>query len=134
MAVVADTDPLAERPAVSLRELTTRPLVTIGDAGEGARPQFETDLAFARAGPAPRIACQTNQPQTLISLVRHGIGVGLTNRLAMVVSNLDGVRLLPLSGDVAGRQVSVWWREGQTGSPLLAAVTDALTELAAGPV
>lgn len=129
VAVVADTDPLAARAAVSLRELAARPLVTIG--GEGARPQFETDLAFARAGLTPRIACQTNQPQTLISLVRHGIGAGLTNRLAMLVSNLDGVRLLPLSGDVAGRQVAVWWRAGQTGSPLLTAVIDTLTELPA---
>lgn len=131
VAVVADTDPLADRATVSLRELAARPLVTIGEAADGARPQFETDLAFARAGLTPRIACQTNQPQTLISLVRHGIGAGLTNRLAMIVSNLDGVRLLPLSGDVAGRQVAVWWRAGQTGSPLLTAVVDALTELAA---
>lgn len=131
VAVVAETDTFAGRPTVGLRELAARPLITIGDADEGSRPQFETDLAFARAGLTPQVACQTNQPQTLISLVRHGIGVGVTNRLAMTVSNLTGVRLLPLSGDVTGRRVAVWWRAGQTGSPLLTAVIDALSELAA---
>jgi DNA-binding transcriptional LysR family regulator len=131
VAVVADDDPLAGRAAVGLAELARRPLVTVGDGEAGEpRPRFESDLAFARAGVEPRVACQTNQPQTLVSLVRHGVGVGVTNRLAMTTSNLAGVRLVPLAGDVPGRRVAVWWRTGQAGSPVLDAVRDAVCALA----
>ena len=77
--------------SVSLPELAELPLISIG---EGTR-QFESHLAFASAGLNPASVFQTNQPQTLLSLVRHGLGTGVTNALAVTRANLDGVRLAP---------------------------------------
>jgi DNA-binding transcriptional LysR family regulator len=63
-------------------------LISIGEVS-GPR-QFESHLAFASAGLNPVNVFQTNQPQTLLSLVKHGLGTGVTNALAVATANLDG--------------------------------------------
>jgi DNA-binding transcriptional LysR family regulator len=98
MAVFHESHRLSTAPSVSLPELAELPLISIG---EGTR-QFESHLAFASAGLNPASVFQTNQPQTLLSLVRHGLGTGVTNALAVTTANLDGVRLAPTNaGPVA---------------------------------
>ncbi|MDX6264686.1 MAG: hypothetical protein QOH84_6374, partial [Kribbellaceae bacterium] len=109
---------------VSLGELAGLPLITIGEAS-GAR-QFESHLAFASAGLNPSSVFRTNQPQTLLALVRQGLGVGVTNALAMTTANLDGVRLVPIHDAGVERQVAVFWHRERPKSSALAAVIDAV--------
>ncbi|GAB3571141.1 LysR family transcriptional regulator [Amycolatopsis endophytica] len=130
VAVLNRAHPLAGRGAVRLEQLGDQQLVTIGDSSDGAGRQFETNLAFANAGLNPRIAFQTNQPQTLISLVRHGLGVGVTNSLAMTTANTDGVVLSPIAGATQSeRLVALWCRGDQPASRALHAVESVVTAL-----
>ncbi|NED96957.1 LysR family transcriptional regulator [Phytoactinopolyspora alkaliphila] len=128
VAVVPEGHPWAGRPELPLAQLATCALVTIGEPDGGTR-QFETNLAFAEAGLQPTIAFQTNQPQTLAALVRSGLGIGVTNALAMTVANCEGVELVPLGGTNVERRVAVWWHTGRTGSAATMLARDVIAGL-----
>jgi len=117
VAVFQLDHPLAKADAVSLAELAALPLISIGETS-GSR-QFESHLAFASAGLNPPSAFRTNQPQTLLALVRRGLGTGVTNALAMTTGNLDGVRLVPIRDAGVDRQVAVFWHRDRPRSPAL---------------
>jgi DNA-binding transcriptional LysR family regulator len=131
VAVVASGHRLAGAPYLRLAQLARFPLVTIGESADGVGRQFEANLAFAQAGLSPTIAFQTNQPQTLVSIVRHGLGVGVTNALAMTTANTEGVALIPLADALCERRVALWWRAADIGS---LAVETARKAIAAVPV
>ncbi|MEV0289351.1 LysR family transcriptional regulator [Kribbella sp. NPDC050820] len=123
-AVFPEKHPLAGSPAVSLKQLAELPLISIGES-DGPR-QFESHLAFASAGLSPESAFRTNQPQTLLSLVRHGLGVGVTNELAVTTANLAGVRLVPIADPGVERQVGLFTRRDSPPSPALGQVIEAV--------
>jgi DNA-binding transcriptional LysR family regulator len=126
VAVFRRDHPLAHASSLRLHQVAALSLVTIGESRDGHARQFETNLAFANAGLSPTIAVQTNQPQTLVSLVRHGLGVGVTNGLAMTTANIDGVALVPLVDADCERVVALWWRTDQVRSPAVDAVRDVI--------
>jgi DNA-binding transcriptional LysR family regulator len=117
VAVFQDGHPLAAAPKVSLGELAELPLISIGETS-GTR-QFESHLAFASAGLSPESVFRTNQPQTLLSLVRHGLGTGITNALAVTTANLTGVRLVPISDSGVERQVALFVHRDRPRTPVL---------------
>jgi DNA-binding transcriptional LysR family regulator len=124
VAVFHESHPLAASPSVCLSELAALPLISIGETS-GPR-QFESHLAFASAGLNPVSVFQTNQPQTLLSLVRHGLGTGVTNALAVTTANLDGVRLVPIPDAGVERLVAVFLHRKRPRSAALASVVDAI--------
>jgi DNA-binding transcriptional LysR family regulator len=127
VAVFPDRHPLAVAGSVGLEQLAELPLISIGEAD---RPrQFESHLAFASAGLNPESAFRTNQPQTLLSLVRHGLGVGVTNQLAVTTANLDGVKLVPIHDAGVDRQVGLFTRRDRGRSPSLEQVIDAVRQV-----
>nr|WP_281353628.1 LysR family transcriptional regulator substrate-binding protein [Phytoactinopolyspora mesophila] len=128
VAVVPTGHPLSREPAVSLSQVASFPLVTIGEPTSGVR-QFETNLAFAQAGLQPAIAFQTNQPQTLAALVRSDLGIGVTNWLAMATTDCHGVELVPITSNAVERQVAVWWHNARVTSAATFLVRDAIAEL-----
>ncbi len=134
VAVVAADHPMASEPFVQLAELADMHLVTIGEDEDPVSTQFETTLSFDQAGLNPHIVHRTNQPQTLVALVRRGLGVGVTNSLAMTTSNLDGVRLVPIADPHCHRDVALWWRTDQQCSPVTTAVKELVAELPAPPL
>lgn len=129
VAVVAADHPIAVEPFVELGELAGMHLITIGEEEERTSSQFETNLAFDQAELHPRVVFRTNQPQTLVALVRRGLGTGVTNSLAMTTSRLDGVRLVPIADAHCQREVALWWRADETRSPATTAVHDLITSL-----
>ncbi|RMI44823.1 LysR family transcriptional regulator [Streptomyces triticirhizae] len=132
LVVVAPSGhPLAGTGPVSLRQVAHHPLVTIGEPTERAPRQFETNLAFAEAGIRPTIAFQSNQPQTLAALVRGGLGIGVTNALAMLTANCAGLELVPVAASQVQRHVAVWWRADRADSPVVCLVRDLVTSLPA---
>jgi DNA-binding transcriptional LysR family regulator len=131
VAVLAAAHKLAAATSLRLAEIARLPLITIGEEADAAARQFEANFAFADAGLNPTIAFQTNQPQTLVSLVRHGLGVGVTNSLAMITAKTDGVVLVPLSDARSERQVALWWRTDQQPSPAAEAVRKVILGLPA---
>jgi DNA-binding transcriptional LysR family regulator len=129
VAVVAADHPMAEEPFVQLSELADMHLITIGEDDDQSSTQFETTLAFDHAGLTPQVVHRTNQPQTLVALVRRRLGTGVTNSLAMTTSNLDGVRLVPIADAHCSRDVALWWRTDQQRSQVIAAVKELITSL-----
>lgn len=129
VAVVAADHPMAAEPFVELAELATMQLITIGEDEDRTSSQFETNLAFTRADLTPQVVFRTNQPQTLVALVRRNHGIGVTNALAMTTSNLDGVRLLPIADAHCPREVALWWRSDESRSPATTAVHDLIAAL-----
>ncbi|TDO52381.1 DNA-binding transcriptional LysR family regulator [Kribbella sp. VKM Ac-2527] len=127
VAVFAENHPLAASPSVSLNDLSSLPLISIGEASGGR--QFESHLAFASAGLNPESVYRTNQPQTLLSLVRHGLGTGVTNLLAVTTANLTGVRLVPIHNAGVERQVALFLPRHRPRTPALNAVIDAVTTI-----
>jgi len=125
VAVVPYGHALADRPRTRLADVARHDLITIGDAGLSRR-QFEPDFALATAGLRPRIARQSSQPQTLVSLVRHGLGVGLTNALAMLSADITGVTLVPVTDADCERVVALFSRWDQPDSPAVDAVREAV--------
>lgn len=131
VAVFRQGHPLAAAPFVRLGQIAELPLVMIGESGDGRTRQFETELAFANAGLTPTVAFQTSQPQTLVSMVRSGLGCGITNGLAMTTANTEGVVLVPLIDSLCKRVVALWWRTDRIPSPAVEAVRDVVSALPA---
>ncbi|MET9275687.1 LysR family transcriptional regulator [Kribbella sp. NPDC003557] len=127
VAVFPESHPLAAHESVGLAQLAELPLISIGES-DGPR-QFESHLAFASKGLSPESAFRTNQPQTLLSLVRHGLGVGVTNELAVTTANLTGVRLVPIHEAGVERQVALFTRRDQPRSAALEKVVQVLQRM-----
>lgn len=130
VAVFRTDHPLAGASCVRLAQTAALPVITIGEGGEGHSHQYDTNLAFAASGLRPVISERTNQPQTLVSLVRHGMGVGVTNALAMTTADTQGVALVPIADPGCERVVAAWWRRSESVSPSVEAVRDYLGRLA----
>lgn len=109
VAVFPAGHPLAsQRAPIDLSVLVAHPLITIGGS-RGQEDLVEADLAFRGVGPAPVVAWQTDQPQTLANFVRAGLGVGVTNSLAMQVSDTAGLEVVEVGSLEQGRTVGVFW-------------------------
>lgn len=131
VAVFRADHPLAAARSVRLSQTVASPVISIGESEDQHNHQYETSLAFSTAGLHPVISERTNQPQTLVSLVRHGLGVGITNALAMTTAHTEGVALVPLSDPGCERIVAAWWRRSECLSPAVEAVRDCLVRLPA---
>lgn len=128
VAVVPCGHQLAAETYVLLKSIADYPLITIGESADPRR-QFETNVAFAEAGVQPTIAFQTNQPQTLAALVRGGLGIGVTNALAMVTAECSGIELIPIAASPIDRHVAVWWQSERPPSTATTLVRDVISSL-----
>nr|WP_042191016.1 LysR family transcriptional regulator [Kibdelosporangium sp. MJ126-NF4]CEL19782.1 Transcriptional regulator, LysR family [Kibdelosporangium sp. MJ126-NF4]CTQ97007.1 Transcriptional regulator, LysR family [Kibdelosporangium sp. MJ126-NF4] len=109
--------PLALVPdPVPLDCVVAHPIVSIGRLDAPETLDFESYQLFRESGLDIEPIQATNQPQTLVELVRRGIGVGVTNLLAAQVANTDGVRVRKLRGPLR-RQVAVCWDSSRPLTP-----------------
>ncbi|TDD68460.1 LysR family transcriptional regulator [Jiangella aurantiaca] len=112
--VLHPAHPLAEQAgALPLEALAEHELIMTGH-GELASPDHPL---WHHLGRYPELAYEVTQPQSLIELVRHGLGVGVTNELSLNVSATDGLDIRDIDSAVAYRDVAVWWLRGRTHSP-----------------
>jgi DNA-binding transcriptional LysR family regulator len=113
VAVFPPDHPLAGAPGpLRLSELAHHPLVTIGGS-VGREVMYEAHVALRQLETATHIAWQTDQPQTLVNFVRAGLGVGVTNALAMAVSDTAGVEVAEVGTVTQGRTAGVFWDPGR---------------------
>lgn len=97
VAVVSQSHDLARRGGpVATRDLQGEPLIGIARPGEAVDP--DTAAAFYAWGLTTSLSWQTAMPQTVMSLARAGLGVGLLNSLAARTCDSEGVALLPIAG------------------------------------
>ncbi|MEU6198586.1 LysR family transcriptional regulator [Streptomyces sp. NPDC047061] len=106
--------PLAAVPGpLPVAALAEHPVITIGRAEDMA---FEWYKLFRDRGQDLQPVHTTNQPQTVIGLVRENLGVGIMNALAARVSDTTGVAVRRLEGD-CGRRVAAFWDASRPLTP-----------------
>lgn len=107
---------------VPIDELVNLPLIMTGH-GELASPHHPLWRSLDRY---PDPAYEVTHPQSLIELVRAGLGAGVTNEVSLNVSAVDGLEIRDISADAAQRDVAVWWLTGRVPSPAARALVAAM--------
>ncbi|MEO3999631.1 LysR family transcriptional regulator [Mesorhizobium sp. CAU 1732] len=102
VAIVPDQHRLAAKPAISVHDLAREDLVGV-DPGDPygaalARP-------FEQAGISPRYAMRGRFAQTVVSLVRHGLGVAIIDEFSVAEVYMPGLTRRPL---VESAQITAW--------------------------
>lgn len=138
VVVHAEDHPLADVPEpVPLAAVAAYPIVSIGRLDAPSNAEFESWHVFQEHDLAIELVQATNQPQTLVSLVSRGIGVGVTNWLAAWTADTSGVRVRHLRGSPE-RRVAVCWDSTRTLTPaarrVLQVVSEAATPFGTVPV
>jgi DNA-binding transcriptional LysR family regulator len=106
---------LAGRP-VSLDVLAASPLVLCGtsmESGSGAAVTEVLGQLVAR-GRAVRPRATVDTPQTLLELVRAGVGIGVLNAVALGPLDLTGLVVLDIDDPSLEREVATYWYDAIT--------------------
>lgn len=102
VAIVPEGHVLADRPVISVHDLAAHDIVGVDPAdpyGESlARP-------FVEAGIAPRYAMRGRFAQTVVSLVRHGLGVAVIDEFSVAEVYMPGIVRRPLAERVT---ITAW--------------------------
>jgi DNA-binding transcriptional LysR family regulator len=108
---------------IALTELENEGLILTGRVFQYDSEPFQM---LTERGLSPVVAYVTNQPQTLIALVRENLGVAVTNELAVTTSDNRGVVIRRLADETMHRDVGVFWRDGMTWSSAARALLELL--------
>ena len=128
VVVHADDHPLGTVPdPVPLAAVVEHPVVSTGRMGVSEPVVSEAQQLFQEHGTAFEPVQATNHPQTLVSLVAQGIGVGVTNGLAVWTADTTGVRVRPLEGAFE-RWVAVCWDSTRPLTPAARSTLKAIVE------
>jgi DNA-binding transcriptional LysR family regulator len=125
VAVMRENDPCARNGSVSIEQLLTRPLIgnPAGTTEDGGG--FDLRHALGDAAARADIAYLTDQPATLVALVRSAFGVGVINRLALQTTSIDGLAVRPIDSPTAHRDVALFWTRRRADSAVVRAFLDA---------
>jgi DNA-binding transcriptional LysR family regulator len=102
---------------VALDALVARPLVVGGTEAEGSpdgghAAEVLSQLAARGRAVHPRAAVDT--PQTMIAMVRAGVGVGVVNAVALGTMDLTGLTVLDIDDPTVRRDVVGYWYDALT--------------------
>jgi DNA-binding transcriptional LysR family regulator len=107
VAAVPPEHPLAGASSVSLRQLTTYPLICL-PVGTGIRAVL--DQSCAAAGVQPAVALQATAPGAVLDLAARGMGVAVLSE-SMIP---PGVRAVTITGISMPAMLALAWREETT--------------------
>ena len=102
--------------AVSLDALTARPLIVCGTQAETSLDGHATEVLdqLVARGRAVQPRAAVDAPQTLIALVRAGVGVGVINAVALGPIDLTGLSVLAVDDPTVRRDVAAYWYDALT--------------------
>lgn len=102
VAIVPDGHRFASMPAVSVADLAQEPFVGV-DPGD----PYGATLArpFVDAGITPRLTMRGRFAQTVVSLVRHGLGVAVIDEFSVAEVYMPGLTRIPLKENA---EISIW--------------------------
>lgn len=127
--LVAGTDEFADGP-VRLSQLDDAPMV----AWPLTCDQPAMEQALERQGATPRVVFRSAINDTLLSMVRAGLGSTVLPRLAVRGANLrsdETLRVHELRPSPPAREIYVYWPAGRTQSPLAVRAVEIAAEVAA---
>lgn len=114
VVLVADSHPLAERGAISWRELAQHPLICLS---EQSPSRALADAAFQSAGVRPIVAHEVAFSSTVISMVAAGMGVAALPVNVRQLSRRAGVQARLLVRPTVKRHLGVYFRSDAELSP-----------------
>jgi LysR family carnitine catabolism transcriptional activator len=109
VAVMRDDDELAARATIRPDDLLRRPLIaSLGDAVDGAE-----------------LVRLTDQPATLLALVRSGFGVGIINRSGLETMSTQHLAIRTVVSPTAHRNIAVFWQRSRSDRAVVRALLEA---------
>lgn len=95
--------------------------------------QPRMELALARGGARPNVVFRTAGNETIVAMIRAGMGVAVLPWLAIHGSDIgsdDRLRVHELRPSIPPREIHVHWPAGRTHSPLAARALDIAVDVA----
>jgi LysR family transcriptional regulator, carnitine catabolism transcriptional activator len=130
VAVMRDDDALAAKRSVTIDELQSRALIGNPSGSREDGGGFDLRHAAGEAADSLNIVYLTDQPTTLVALVRAAFGIGVISQLALATTTTDGLAVRPIDSPTAFRDVALFWNEQRNTNPCLTAFIDAVTSAA----
>src|SRR5258707_15833597 len=127
VAYLRDDDVLVGRTKIGIADLEERAL--IGNPG-GSRDEgggFDLRHAAGDAAETLNVAYLTDQPTTLVALVRAAFGVGVISQLALATTNTEGLAIRRIDSPTAFPYVALFWHDRDAITSKLARFIEAVT-------
>lgn len=114
LLAVPDTDPHAGDAAVSLRDFTEAGFISL-QTGKSLRSI--TDVYCHSAGFTPRIALESDSPDTVREFIRAGLGVSFVPKITWHGVASEHISLIPIISPTCRRSIILSWRPDIKNSP-----------------
>ena len=125
VAVMREEDPLAQLPSVSVADILDRPLIGNPAGAKEDGGGFDLRHTLGDAVERADIAYLTDQPATLVALVRSAFGIGVVNRLALQATSTEGLAVRTIDSPTAHREVALFWTRRRADTAVVKAFLDA---------
>ena len=116
VAVIREDDPLAMQESVTLEDIVGRPLIGNPAGTEEDGGGFDLRHTLGDSIARANIAYLTDQPATLVALVRSAFGLGVINRLALHTTSTEGLAIRRIDSPTAPRNVALFWLRRRSDS------------------
>jgi LysR family transcriptional regulator, carnitine catabolism transcriptional activator len=126
-AVMRDDDVLATQARVAIGDLEGRALIGNPSGSWEDGGGFDLRRAAGEAADELNIVYLTDQPATLVALVRAAFGIGVISQLALATTPTDGIAVRQIDSPSAFRDVALFWNDQGSRNPSLAAFVEAVT-------
>jgi LysR family transcriptional regulator, carnitine catabolism transcriptional activator len=126
VAVMRDDDPLAAQARVGIHDLEGRALIGNPSGSREDGGGFDLRHAAGEAADSLNIAYLTDQPSTLVSLVRAAFGIGVISQLALATTRTEGIAVREIDSRTAFRDVALFWNDQSSRNPSLDVFVDAV--------
>jgi DNA-binding transcriptional LysR family regulator len=125
VAVMRDNDALADQASVSVDDILDQALIGNPAGSEEDGGGFDLRNTLGEAAGRADIAYLTDQPATLVALVRSAFGIGLINRLALNTTSTEGLAVRTIDSPTAYREVALFWLRRRADTAVVKAFLDA---------
>jgi LysR family carnitine catabolism transcriptional activator len=125
VAVIREDDPLASQPSVTVDDILGRPLIGNPAGSEEDGGGFDLRHALGDSVGRANIAYLTDQPATLVALVRSAFGIGVINRLALHTTSIEGLAIRTIESPGVHRNVALFWLRRRSDSAAIRAFLSA---------
>src|SRR6266850_2388687 len=127
VAVMRDDDALVAETKIGIADLEGRALIGNPSGSRDEGGGFDLRHAAGDAAERLNVAYLTDQPTTLVALVRAAFGVGVNSQLALAPTNTEGLAVRPIDSATAFRDVALFWHDRDAITSKLAPFIEAVT-------
>ncbi|MFC1442259.1 LysR family transcriptional regulator [Streptacidiphilus sp. N1-10] len=128
VAVLREQDPFTRKASLGVADILERPLIGNPAGSEEEGGGFDLRNSLGEDAARADIAYLTDQPATLVALVRSAFGIGVVNRLALETTSTEGLTTRTIDSPTAHREVALFWARRRSDSAVVKAFLAAQEE------